>query len=978
MILPDRSSNSRERATDSSVHSPGFAVAPNSRPLGPVSGFLARNRLEFSFRFMVRLVLFCLALCAMHTAYGRTGNNNLNVPSSPPQTAVQVVDAFPGLTFTKPVVFVSPRGDAKRLFIGELGGKIRVIPDTGAATPTSAVMIDLAAVITAPPRTPAEILDLGPNVECGLLGFDFHPNFAANGYFYVAYSVVKSNDPDVWYQRLSRFTIPSGQIGQPAPVAAPGSELILFEQRDRGANHNGGDVHFGNDGYLYMSLGDEDNPSDHYNNSQRIDMNFFGGMLRIDVDKKPGNPEPNSHSNPASSTLGFSAVNGIPRDEVPAGSGIFKARYSIPADNPYVPAAQGGDWDGTLNGVAVGSTSLPYIRSEFWAIGLRSPWRFSIDAPTGEVWLADVGQSLGYPISSHAAEELNLITRGGNYGWPYREGTGAGHKVAPPGFASLDPFYEIEHDPAAPSDYNARCFIGGVVYRGSRFASLSGAYIFGDFIYGNIWALTRPGGVPTVRRIAGLASLTSFGVDPSNGDVLVCDFDGGSVHRLVTTTPGLGFPDTLGATGLFTSLATLTPAPAVVPYDVNLAFWSDHALKSRWFGIPDGTSRMTWSRDAAWTFPSGQFWVKHFELETERGNPASARKRIETRLLVKNDSGVYGVSYRWNEAGTEATLAADGGETFTVDLTVNGAPYSQRWSIPSRAQCNACHNLQAGHALSFNTRQLNRENTSAGYAGNQIDFLNTHGYFASPPESPNVLPRHLRPDETTFPSEARVRSYLAVNCGYCHAGATGTAPTAWDGRPEPTLDETGLIMGDTATAGAPYKLIVPGSAAHSVILQRIAGSNGFSRMPPLGTHEVDPANIALITNWIDQSLPNRKSYNQWRLEKFASPTSPEGDKNMDADGDGISNHAEFLAGTNPLNGASLLIPKMNLLSGQMSLNFSIPANRSVQVEKSADLSTWSLWDIPKNNGLAQPEGASTFSGPAESGSRFYRLKIMER
>jgi glucose/arabinose dehydrogenase len=976
MISPEQSPGLIAPATDCLLEDSSLVFALLARFTGLCKKRLRSKSAPLSIGF--RLMIAGIGLFAMQAAHGRTGNTNLKVPSSPPQTAVQVVDAFPGLVFTKPVVFASPRGDAKRLFIGELGGKIKVIPDAGATAPASSLLIDLATAITTPSRAPAESWNLGPNLECGLLGLDFHPNYAANGYFYVAYSVVKSNDPKVWYQRLSRFTIPSGQIGQPAPVADPGSELILFEQRDRGPNHNGGDVHFGNDGYLYMSIGDEDNPSDHYNNSQRIDMNFFGVVLRIDVDKKPENLEPNSHANPAASVQGFSAVNGIPRDEVPAGSGIFKARYSVPIDNPYVSVAQGGDWDGTLNGVTINAASLPYIRSEFWAIGLRSPWRFSIDAPTGEVWLADVGQSLGYPISSHAAEELNLIIRGGNYGWAYREGTQAGHKSAPLGFTSIAPLYQIVHNPAAPSAYNARCFIGGVVYRGGRFASLSGAYIFGDYIYGNIWALTRPGGVPTVQRIAGLASLTSFGVDPSNGDVLVSDDNSGSIRRIITTTPGSAFPNTLGATGLFTDLAALTPAPAVLPYSVNLAFWSDHAVKRRWFSIPDGTSRMTWSRDGAWSFPSGQLWVKHFELETERGNPASAKKRIETRLLVKNDNGVYGVSYRWNEAGTDAVLAADGGETFPVNITVGGAPYSQQWSIPSRAQCNACHSPQAGHALSFNTRQLNLENTIAGYTGNQIDFLDIHEYLSNSPESPNVLPRHLRPEETGFPSEARVRSYLAVNCGYCHAGANGTAPSAWDGRHEPSLNETGLIMGEATTSIAPYKLVVPGDTTHSVVLQRIAGSNGFSRMPPLATHEVDHASITLVTDWINQSLANRKSYNQWRLENFASTTSLEGVGNMDPDGDGVSNHSEFLGGTLPLNGASLLIPQMNLLSGQASLNFTIPANRSVQVEKSTDLSHWSLWDIPANNGLVQPGGASTISGSAESGSQFYRLKILER
>lgn len=375
MILVDQYSRALDDTTDSAIQNLSFRVAPVSQSIGFLqNGLPIKSRLSrIGSRFMIQVVISGLGFGGMQISDGRTGNNSLNLPSNPPPTSVQVVDAFPGLSFAKPVVFSSPQGDRKRLFIAELGGKIKVIPDAGAATPTSSVLIDLAAAITTPPRTPAESWNPGPNLECGLLGFDFHPDYAMNGYFYVAYSVVKSNDSTVWYQRLSRFTIPSGQISQPAPVADPESELILFEQRDRGPNHNGGDVHFGTDGYLYMSIGDEDNPSDHYNNSQRIDMNFFGVMLRIDVDKKPGNLEPNSHSNPAASLQGFSAVNGIPRDEVPAGSGVFRARYSIPLDNPYVSIAQGGTWNGTLNEVSIDAASLPYIRSEFWAIGLRSP-----------------------------------------------------------------------------------------------------------------------------------------------------------------------------------------------------------------------------------------------------------------------------------------------------------------------------------------------------------------------------------------------------------------------------------------------------------------------------------------------------------------------------------------------------------------------------------------------------------------------------
>ncbi len=797
----------------------------------------------------------------------RIPNNSFNVPSEPPPSAVQLNPAFPGLGYLLlPVCIASPPGDTKRLFVGEHGGKIKVIRDVTAASPTTGLLIDLAQVITTPARYPVERWNPAPGDESGLLGFAFHPNFATNGYFYVTYSVIKATDPSVRYQRLSRFTVPVSQIGLSAPVANPASEMILIEQRDRHDWHNGGDLHFGADGYLYCSTGDEGAPNDGYNNSQRIDMNFFSGIIRIDVDKKPGNLEPNSHPNPAAAGLGYGPGNAIPRDEIPAGSGKFFARYSIPVDNPYVATNKGGNWDGNFNGSKVADASLPFIRSEFWAVGLRNPWKFSIDSATGEIWAGDVGQE--------SYEEVNLITKGGNYGWSYNEGLHAGPKSPPAGFTSAPPTYEYPHPQVAPavdSAYKGNCVIGGVVYRGSRFASLSGAYIFGDYISGNIWAMTRSGGVPTVQRIAGQTSLTAFGKDPSNGDVLVCDYAGGRLMRLTTTTVANNFPATLSATGLFADLADLSPSPGVLPYTPNLSFWSDYAIKRRWFLMPSETSKMNWSREGSWSFPSGQIWIKHFDLESVRGNPTSSKKRIETRLLVKNENGVYGVSYRWNSAGTDATLVADAGEDVPVNIVVNGAPYTQQWRIPSRSQCSSCHTPQAGYALGFDTRQLNLSSMINGFSGNQIELLKSHGYFANNPEPAEVLPRHVRPDETNQSLEARVRSYLAVNCSYCHAGENGTAPSAWDGRPDLTLSQTGIINGESRVGGDGYKLIIPGDTSHSVILKRMIGSAGFSRMPPLGSNEIDTVNNNLVSNWINQMQPGTNTAPVAVADSYSTP-----------------------------------------------------------------------------------------------------------
>jgi hypothetical protein len=223
-----------------------------------------------------------------------------------------------------------------------------------------------------------------------------------------------------------------------------------------------------------------------------------------------------------------------------------------------------------------------------------------------------------------------------------------------------------------------------------------------------------------------------------------------------------------------------------------------------------------------------------------------------------------------------------------------------------------------------------------------------------------------------------VRSYFAVNCSYCHAGAVGTAPPAWDGRHELTLDQTGLINGATTQAGEPFRLIVPDHPESSVVLQRMGATGGFTRMPPLGTHEVNPVDIALVTDWIDQSLPSRINYAQWRLATFASPTSPEGEPTADPDGDAADNQAEFLAGTLAWSGGSFPSQGLSLAGSTVALDFTIPANRSVQAETSDNLLDWSLWDIPANNGIALPAGPTTFSGPAIGPNQFYRLLIRER
>ena len=850
----------------------------------------------------------------------RIENAALNVPATPPVTTYTTTPAFGALTFTLPINMATVPGDAQRLFVVQRGGVIRMIANVNA--PTSAVFLDLAALCTSRGET------LLTNVDRGLMSMAFHPQQAANGRFFVWYSVQAGGQS---YFRISRFNV---QAGNPN-LADTASEVTLIQQLDPNGFHLGTDMHFGNDGYLYVSLGDGGGQNDSRRYGQRIDLNFHCALLRLDVDRLPANVEPNAHPS------------------VPLYSGF--AAYKVPANNPFVTANPTVPFNGQ---------NLPAanVRTEFYSVGLRNPFRFSVDAPTGEILIGDVGQD--------AREEVNLAANGANFGWSWREGTIAGPNAgeALPGFTYTNPLYEYA---IGNGELQGHSITGGIVYRGANLPDLTGAYIFGDYVDGHIWAMRRTPSV-SVTRITGNAGQVAFCADPSNGDVLMVDIGEGRIQRLVTGAGGGNFPQTLSDTGLFADLTDLAPAPSVLPYSPNVSFWSDFANKRRWFTVPD-SSDMTWSRDGVWTFPNGTIWVKHFDLETTRGNPATSQ-RIETRLLVKNATGSYGVSYRWNPAQTEATLVADGGEAFAINVIENGVPRVQNYRIPSRAECIACHTPQAGHALSFNTRQLNRSTTMNGFTGNQLSLLHSAGYFTNTPDSPNILPRHVRADETQFSLEARVRSYLAVNCANCHQNGS-----SWDARAHLTLAATQLINGTaTQNGGNPAnRLIVPGDTTHSIVLNRVAVTNGFTRMPPLGSSELDAAGIALLTEWINTTLPAQQTYTQWRQTNFGNTTSPDGESTADADGDGNTNAAEFLAATNPLQSASAFRITPTQAGNDLTFVFPLPENRTFIIEESADLTSWHPLDAPQNNSIPRPAGSVVITIPITTAKSFYRVRLVE-
>ncbi len=408
--------------------------------------------------------------------------------SAPAQTqwGYAPTNAFPSLVFSNPTCITSPPGENNRLFVVEKHGRIIVI--TNLAAPTRTVFMDISSRVSV--ANTSESGDLYN--EEGLLGLAFHPGYATNRIFYVFYTGQDTNGssgPQL-HDILARYQTPSTN----ANVADTNSEIRFISQYDQAENHNAGDLHFGADGYLYVALGDEGGGGDYYGNSQHIDKNFFSAIMRLDVDKRPGNLMPNPHVSLPSLT-----------------------NYWVPANNPWVGATN-------FNGVAVNSNN---VRTEFWAVGMRNPWRFSFDPYTGELYLGHVGQD--------AIEWVDIVTNGANCGWNYYEGNHPYAGTPPAGFTYTQPLVEYSHTSTR------ECVIGGNVCRGTRWPALNGAYLYTDLGSGEMWALRHTG--PTVTQNSVIftdagAHASCFGIDPANGDPLYAALRLGTnsiIQRIVGT-----------------------------------------------------------------------------------------------------------------------------------------------------------------------------------------------------------------------------------------------------------------------------------------------------------------------------------------------------------------------------------------------------------------------------------------------------------
>ncbi len=379
-----------------------------------------------------------LACAGLSLASGSASACSGDGPVGPPTgTGARLQEVVTGLSV--PLYLTAPAGDA-RLFIVEKTGGIRIVKG-GALLPDP--FLDLSAQVSS-------------GSEQGLLGLAFDPEYATNGRFVVHYTDLAGNTA------LSRF-----QVSADPDRADPASEQLILTAAQPASNHNGGQVAFGPDGFLYLGLGDGGSSGDPEGRGQDL-SDLLGSILRVDL--RAGDP------------------------------------YAVPADNPFA--------------------GNPNARPEVWSYGLRNPWRFSFDRATGDLYIADVGET--------QVEEIDVSTpadgagRGVNYGWSIMEGSQCFRGSGCDRTGLTLPVLEYSHQEG--------CSVtGGYVYRGSSIPELQGHYFYADFCQGWVRSFRYTGGAVTDEAswptLSPGGPIVSFGED-SAGELYVLQA-GGGVFRIV-------------------------------------------------------------------------------------------------------------------------------------------------------------------------------------------------------------------------------------------------------------------------------------------------------------------------------------------------------------------------------------------------------------------------------------------------------------
>lgn len=493
----------------------------------------------------VSVLLSYALLVACGGGSSATGSTNPTTPPAPTGTCVagarssnsgvQLTNAFPNLSFDLPVAMI-PTPSGNTVYVVELAGVVKAVVNSPTTT-TTTTFIDITAKVSM-------------DGEGGLLGMAFDPNYASNGYVYLSYTA-PSRDGFYLISTIARYSANATKT-----ALIPSSEVVLLEIGQPANNHNGGQIAFGNDNYLYFASGDGGGSDDGFQSGQNTSV-LLGKFLRIDVS-------------------GTDTIRNKP--------------YRIPAGNPFA-----------------NNTNCTGGCPEIFAWGMRNPWRFSFDRTTGTLWAGDVGQG--------AREEIDIIEAGNNYGWGCYEGTVRNTSYSgscPTNLVHTPPVIEYPRE-------EGTTVTGGYVYRGSAMPGLTGQYIFTDYGYlGTIWAVSNPYETSRQRRI--LIASTGIGhasmAEDANGELYTINIGTGVISKIIpdTNSPSVpAFAAQLSATGCANTNDPKQAAGGMIAYDLNAQLWSDGASKQRWLALPpNGHVQVGSTHD--WSFPIGSVLRKDFYL----------------------------------------------------------------------------------------------------------------------------------------------------------------------------------------------------------------------------------------------------------------------------------------------------------------------------------------------------------------------------
>ena len=617
-------------------------------------------------------------------------------------------------------------------------------------------------------------------------GIVFHRDYPKTPFCYVAYRL-DAKDPNG--TRLSRFRVDVS----PSPTIDADSETVLATWN--GGGHGGGSLHFGPDGYLYVSIGDGQppNPPDANNTGQDL-SDLEASVLRIDVDHTQGD-----------------------------------LNYSIPADNPFV--------------------DIPSARKEIWAYGFRNPWKMCFHPTNGSLWTGDVGWEM--------IEMVYKVDRGANYGWSIMEGSQVVKPDEKPVIPITPPV--VEHTHLEARSVTGGYFYGSDRLPELDDVYIYGDYITGkiwglrhdgtkmtwhrelaDTPYQIIcFARDTDGEVFVVSYDGTIHRLVETPPDPSTGEFPRLLSETGLFDSVETQTPAKGvLPYQINAHHW--ADGTVSQQWIGLPGDSQLSLITrlkdENGVNLAQFGFNLGQ----------FLFPHNTVLAKTVSIQTDMSDPRSLR-RLETQLLHRNGDAWYAYNYIWSDEQNEAVLQDNVASDTTIVIKDADEPTGKRrqtWHHASRDECLLCHIWKSGTIHGFVPEQLKLSRGD----DRQLDWMNQIGLFD---RQVTAKTETISPHDTSHSLEERARSYLQLNCAHCHRrGGGGTAAFVLENNVP--LEKMAVVDAQPVQGGFGLKdprIIAGGDPYRSVLLYRLVKS-GRGHMPQFGSNVIDQQGVALIHDWI--------------------------------------------------------------------------------------------------------------------------------